>query len=101
MKKLFNKIIAFLDRIEKDKYQHFALGAVIAIVTFLMALFIFSFSGEKVSFWVSFSVSVLTTSWLEVFKEQHIDSEADRLDVIATLLGGVSVWAALVIGYIS
>ena len=100
MKKLFNKIIAFLDRIEKDKYQHFTLGVVIAIVTFLMALFIFSFSGEKVSFWVSFAVSILTTSWLEIFKEQHIDSEADRLDVIATLLGGVAVWAALVIGYI-
>ena len=88
MKKILNWIFNALDKIGKDKYQHFTFGALIATVAFLLLL---TFCKADLAWWISFFVVFLT----EMCKEFIIDSKADEKDLIATMLGWAAVGAPL------
>lgn len=90
MKNIINKIIGRLNGIGADKYKHFALGAVIAAIT-VIALACF------LPKWAVIVGSVAVVSMSAIVKER-IDDEADNKDILATLLGGVSVLVAYLIG---
>ena len=98
MKKFIAKVLDLLNGIGKDKYQHFALGALIAFCVFGVVLVILGDS--KAAFWISFGISVIATTWSEVYKECYLDDEGNWWDVVATLFGGVLVWGSLIVGYL-
>ena len=70
MKRLINKLVGWLNAIAKDKYQHFAVGAVIASAALIVAV-------------------PLGAWW------RKIDPKADMQDILWTLAGGGMVWLAI------
>ena len=90
MKRIFDKIVGWLNSIPADKYKHFAAGtAVAAVVLLAVALF--------VSKWLALAASVVTVSVAAVGKEKA-DAKADPCDIVATLCGGAVVWITYLIG---
>lgn len=90
MKNIIDKIVGSLNDIGADKYKHFALGAVIAAITvILLACFL-----PK---WAVTVGSVAVVSMAAIVKER-IDEKADNKDILATLIGGVAVLVAYLIG---
>lgn len=85
------KIIAWLNAIAKDKYQHFAVGAVIAIIVLIVAMPLGSWWQ-----WIPLLASVIAVMTAAVVKERKIDAKVDMQDILATLAGGAVIWAALV-----
>lgn len=90
MKKIFNKIVGWLNRISADKYKHFALGAVIAAVALLAGALI-------LPKWAAVSASMIVAGLAGAAKEIY-DDRTDRTDIFATCLGGLAVWIAYLIG---
>lgn len=90
MKNIIDKIIGWLNGIGADKYKHFALGAVIASIT-VIALACF------LPKWAVIVGSVAVVAIAAIVKER-IDEKADNKDILATLLGGVAVLVAYLIG---
>lgn len=86
MRKIFDKLFAALGKIGKDKYQHFSLGAVIAVVALCLS--------AGLSFPAANFVSIVAVLGVELFKEFVLDAKADWRDIVATLLGGLCVWVA-------
>ena len=86
MKKILNWFFALLDKVGKDKYQHFTLGALITAVAFLIFL---TFCKPDLAWWLSLFI----TFGAEFCKEFIIDAEGDPKDFFATMLG----WAAVAI----
>lgn len=84
MKKIINRIFALLDKVGKDKYQHFTLGALITAVAFLVLQ---TFCKPDLAWWLSLFI----TFGAEFCKEFVIDEEGNPLDFLATMLG----WAAV------
>ena len=84
--KIFDKIFAALGKIGKDKYQHFSLGAVIAVVALCLS--------AGLPFPAANFVSIVAVLGVELFKEFALDSRADWKDIVATLLGGLCVWVS-------
>lgn len=90
MKRIFDKIVGWLNRISADKYKHFAVGAVLAAVVQL--------AGELIlPKWASLVASVAIVAMAAIVKERF-DEQVDRSDIIATSLGGLVVWIAYLIG---
>lgn len=85
------KIIAWLNAIAKDKYQHFAVGAAIAFIVLIVAMPLGSWWR-----WVPLLLSVIAVMTAAVVKERNIDSKVDMQDILATLAGGVIIWATFV-----
>lgn len=85
------KIIAWLNAIAKDKYQHFAVGAAIAFIVLIVAMPL----GSRWR-WVPLLPSVIAVMTAAVVKERNIDSKVDMQDILATLAGGVIIWATFV-----
>ena len=90
MKNIINKIIGLLNGIGADKYKHFALGNVIAAIT-VIALVCF------LPKWAVIVGSVAIIAMAAIGKEK-IDGKTDNKDILATLLGGVVVLVAYLIG---
>lgn len=90
MKRIFDKIVGWLNGIGADKYKHQALGADIAAVVLLAVTFF-------VPKWLALTASVVAVSVAAVGKEQA-DAKADLRDLAATLGGGVVVWITYLIG---
>lgn len=86
------KIIAWLNAIAKDKYQHFAVGAAIAFIVLIVAMPLGSWWR-----WVPLLPSVIAVMTAAVVKERNIDSKVDMQDILATLAGGVIIWAVFVV----
>lgn len=88
MKNLINKLLARLNGIGKDKYQHFTLGALIALAAMLVAL-------PLNAWWGGFPplVSMIAVVIVALIKERRIDAKADLNDILWTLAGGAVVWA--------
>ncbi len=86
------KIIAWLNAIAKDKYQHFAVGAAIAFIVLIVAM-------PLGSLWrcVPLLTSVIAVMTAAVVKERNIDSKVDMQDILATLAGGVIIWAVFAV----
>jgi hypothetical protein len=90
MKRIFDKIVGWLNKIGADKYKHFAVGtAVAAIVLLAVALF--------VPQWLALTASVVAVIAAAVGKEK-VDAKADLRDIVATLCGGAVVWITYLIG---
>lgn len=85
------KIIAWLNAIAKDKYQHFAVGAAIAFIVLIVAMPLGSLWR-----WVPLLTSVIAVMAAALVKERNIDSKVDMQDILATLAGGVIIWATFV-----
>ena len=90
MKKILNWVFAKLDKIGKDKYQHFTLGAFITAFVFIILTVV---GREDVAWWLS----LFATFGIEFIKEFVIDSEGSPADFAATMLGGLSVGTPLFI----
>lgn len=90
MKNLIHKLLNLLNRIGKDKYQHFTFGALIALAAMLVAL-------PLNAWWGGFPplVSMLAVVIAALIKERKIDARADLRDILWTLAGGGVVWAVL------
>lgn len=86
MKKIFDWLFGLLNMIGKDKYQHFAFGAAIAAIVFLLLL---TFCKADLAWWLALFI----TFGAEFCKEFIIDAEGDPKDFFATMLG----WAAVAI----
>ena len=86
------KIIAWLNAIAKDKYQHFAVGAAIAFIVLIVAMPLGSWWR-----WVPLLPSVIAVMTAAVVKERNIDSKVDMQGILATLAGGVIIWATFVV----
>lgn len=86
------KIIAWLNAIAKDKYQHFAVGAAIAFIVLIVAMPLGSWWR-----WVPLLTSVIAVMTAAVVKERNIDSKVDMQDILATLAGGAIIWAVFVV----
>ena len=90
MKRIFDKIVGWLNGIPADKYRHFAVGtAVAAVVLLAVALF--------VSKWLALTASVVAVIAVAVGKEK-VDAKSDLCDIVATLCGGAVVWITYLIG---
>ena len=90
MKRIFDKIVGWLNSIPADKYKHFAVGAAVAAVALLaVALF--------VPKWLALAASVVTVAVAAVGKEKA-DAKADEQDILATFLGGLAAWITFLIG---
>lgn len=89
MKRIFDKIVGWLNGIGADKYKHFAVGtAVAAVVLLAVALF--------VPKWLALAASVVTVAVAAIGKEKA-DAKADPCDIVATLCGGAVVWLPFLI----
>lgn len=84
MRKILNWIFLMLDRIGKDKYQHFTLGAIITAFAFVVFL---TFCRADLAWWLSLFV----TFGAESCKEFIIDEEGSPADFAATMIGCASV----------
>lgn len=90
MKRLINKLIGWLNAIAKDKYQHFAVGAVIASAALIVAVPLGAWWR-----WLPLIVSMIAVMTAAVVKERKIDPKADMQDILWTLAGGGMVWLAI------
>lgn len=89
MKKIIYKITCWLNGISSDKYKHFTIGAIIAAAV-IMALGLFT---PK---WAVLAASVVAVAVVAIGKE-HIDEQADDMDIVATCLGGAIVWITYIL----
>ena len=89
MKRLINKLIGCLNAIAKDKYHHFAVGAVIASAALIVAVPLGAW------WWLPLLVSMIAVLTAAVVKERKIDPKADMQDILWTLAGGGMVWLAI------
>lgn len=85
------KIIAWLNAIAKDKYQHFAVGAAIAFIVLIVAMPLGSWWR-----WVPLLASVIAVMTAAIVKERKIDAKVDMQDIFATLAGGAIIWTTFV-----
>ena len=91
MRKIFDRLFAALGNIGKDKYQHFSLGAIIAVVALCLS--------AGLPFPAANFVSIVAVLGVELFKEFVLDAKADWRDIVATILGGLCVWVASCVVY--
>ena len=89
MHRLFKLLFKKLDKIGKDKYQHFTLGAIIASLVMGVTLWL--------PLSTSIIISIISVVIAELFKEFVLDGKADYKDIIATILGGSCVWLPIII----
>lgn len=82
------KIITYLNAIAKDKYQHFALGFVIAAIAFIA-------SALWLGFWWALPVSIVIVvagARLKEYYDKKNGGYFDCQDFAATCAGGVVLW---------
>lgn len=96
MKRLINKLVGWLNAIAKDKYQHFAVGAVIASAALIAAVVLLA-PVWFVPWWLALTASVVAVIAVAVGKEK-VDAKSDLRDIVATLCGGAVVWITYLIG---
>lgn len=89
MKRIFDKIVGWLNGIGADKYKHFAVGTAVAAVVLLAV-------ASFVPKWLALAASVGTVALAAVGKEKA-DAKADFRDLAATLCGGAVVWLPFLI----
>ena len=90
MKRIFDKVVGWLNRIPADKYKHFAVGTAVAAAV-LLAVTLF------VPQWLALAASVVTVAVAAIGKEKA-DEQADEQDILATFLGGLAAWVTFLIG---
>ena len=92
--------LSWLNTIEKDKYQHYALGAAIAAAIFFASPPFLVLITTSWVFWLALGLSIFTVVACAVWKEYIHDEEADKKDVYVTIAGGATVWIVALLAYI-
>lgn len=87
VKSIAAKIINWLNGIAKDKYQHFAVGVVIACIAMIVSMPLAAWWD-----WLPLLASIVAVIAAAIFKEQKLDPQADILDIIWTLGGGATAY---------
>lgn len=90
MKRIFDKIVGWMNKIGADKYKHFAVGAVIASAALIVAVPLGAWWR-----WLPLLVSMIAVLTAAILKERKIDPKADMQDILWTLAGGGMVWLAI------
>ncbi len=83
------KIIELLNTIAKDKLLHFAIGAVLSALTFVVLVLC------GVPTWIAVAVAVVVDTVAALWKDYRYDARPDWWDILTTLLGGAIVWIAI------
>lgn len=107
MNNLFSKFVQLLTAIATDKYQHYvvgaALGAVALVAIKLLWLLmrqieVLSQVSPAVERWTTLTASVIVVYAAAIIKERKVDAQSDVTDIVATVLGGSTVWVVFLIG---
>ena len=90
-----------------DKYQHFAVGAALGAVALVAMKLLWllvrqiealSQVSHAVERWTTLAVSAIVVFAAAIIKERKVDTQADVTDIVATVLGGSTVWVVFLIG---
>lgn len=92
--------LSWLNAIEKDKYQHYALGAAIAAAIFFASPPFLVLITTSWVFWLALGLSIFTVVSCAFWKDYINDEEADKKDVYVTIAGGATVWIVALLAYI-
>lgn len=107
MKNLFSKFVQWLTTIATDKYQHYAVGAALGAVALvamkllwllMRQIEVLSQVSPAVERWTSLAASMVVVLAAAIIKERKVDTQADITDIVATVLGGSTVWVVFLIG---
>ncbi|WP_302249837.1 hypothetical protein [uncultured Alistipes sp.] len=107
MKNLFSKFVQWLTTIATDKYQHFAVGAALGAVALvamkllwllMRQIEVLSQVSPAVERWTTLTASVIVVYAAAIIKERKVDAQSDVTDIVATVLGGSTVWVVFLIG---
>lgn len=107
MESIFKKIVQWLTTIATDKYQHFAVGAELGAVALvamkllwllMRQIEVLSQVPPAVERWTTLAASVIVVYAAAIIKERKVDAQADVTDIVATVLGGSTVWVVFLIG---
>jgi hypothetical protein len=107
MKNIFSKFVQWLTTIATDKYQHFAVGAALGAVALvamkllwllMRQIEVLSQVSPAVERWTTLTASVIVVYAAAIIKERKVDAQSDVTDIVATVLGGSTVWVVFLIG---
>lgn len=107
MNNLFSKFVQWLTTIATDKYQHFAVGAALGAVALVAMKLLWllmrqieavSQVSPAVERWMALVLSVIVVYAAAIIKERKVDAQSDVTDIVATVLGGSTVWVVFLIG---
>lgn len=106
MKNLFSKFVQWLTTIATDKYQHSAVGAALGAVALVAVkllwllvrqIEVLSQVSPAVERWTTLAASVIVVYAAAIIKERKVDAQSDVTDIVATVLGGSTVWVVFLI----
>lgn len=107
MKNIFSKFVQWLTTIATDKYQHYAVGAALGAVALvamkllwllMRQIEVLSQVSPAVERWTTLAASVIVVYAAAIIKERKVDAQSDVTDIVATVLGGSTVWVVFLIG---
>lgn len=107
MESIFKKIVEWLTTIATDKYQHYAVGAALGAVALvamkllwllMRQIEVLSQVSPAVDRWTTLAASVIVVYAAAIIKERKVDAQSDVTDIVATVLGGLTVWVVFLIG---
>lgn len=107
LKELLTRVLQWLNAIPKDKYQHFAVGAALGAVALvamkllwllMRQIEVLSQVSPAVERWTTITASVIVVYAAAIIKERKVDAQSDVTDIVATVLGGSTVWVVFLIG---
>lgn len=99
--------IKALTAIATDKYQHYAVGAALGAVALvamkllwllMRQIEVLSQVSPAVERWTTLAASVIVVYAAVIIKERKVDAQSDVTDIVATVLGGSTVWVVFLIG---
>lgn len=98
--------IKALTTIATDKYQHIAVGAALGAVALVAMKLLWllvrqieavSQVSPAVEWCTTLAASVIVVFAAAIIKERKVDTQADVTDIVATLLGGLTVWVSFLL----
>lgn len=107
LKELLTRVLQWLNAIPKDKYQHYAVGAALGAVALvamkllwllMRQIEVLSQVSPAVERWTTLAASVIVVFAAAIIKERKVDAQSDVTDIVATVLGGSTVWVVFLIG---
>lgn len=107
LRELLTRVLQWLNAIPKDKYQHYAVGAALGAVALvamkllwllMRQIEVLSQVSPAVERWTTLAASVIAVYAAAIIKERKVDAQSDVTDIVATVLGGSTVWVVFLIG---
>lgn len=107
LNELLTRVLQWLTTIATDKYQHYAVGAALGAVALLAMKLLWLLMRQievlsqvtpAVERWTTLAASMVVVFAAAIIKERRVDAQADVTDIVATVLGGSTVWVVFLIG---